>query len=57
MPLNEVSGEPTLLDKVATSLLEEWEVWEGNKVNPSYVATFVDMAKRVIRDFEVKERG
>lgn len=41
---------PTEVDRVAALLIETWETAEGAKVNPSYVATFVDMARAVIAD-------
>jgi hypothetical protein len=38
------------LDRVARLLMNEWERVEGKPVNPSYIATFVDMARVVIAD-------
>ena len=38
------------LDRVANLLMAEWERVEGAPVGASYVATFVDMARVVIRD-------
>lgn len=37
-------------DRVARLLMEAWEQAEGAPVGISYVATFVDMARAVIRD-------
>lgn len=56
MPCNE-SLPSTLVDKVAASMLQAWEDVEGKPINVSYIATVADMARAVIRDFEVKERG
>lgn len=44
-------GEPdTEVDRVARLLMGAWERAEGKRVNPSYVATFVDMAKVMVAD-------
>lgn len=38
------------LNRVSLLLIAEWERAERRKVNPSYVSTFVDMARVVIAD-------
>jgi len=45
-----------LIDKVAIAMIDEWEKKENTTVNVSYVATYADMARRVIKDFDVKEK-
>jgi hypothetical protein len=40
------------LDRVARLLIDEWERVEGVQINPSYVATFVDMARVILADRE-----
>lgn len=57
MPCNETPRPISIVDKVAATMLDEWARAEGDMPNISYIATFVDMARRVIEDFEVKERG
>lgn len=37
-------------DRIARVLMAEWERAEGKPVNPSYVATFADMARAVLDD-------
>lgn len=37
------------VDRVARVMLAAWEEAEGAPVNPSYVATFADMARAVLR--------
>lgn len=38
------------VNRVARLLCDAWEKAEGKKVNPSYIATFADMARAVIAD-------
>lgn len=52
MPLGEsrrpVSDEELLVIKICEIMMEAWEKAEGEKVNISYIATFVDMAKALV---------
>lgn len=48
-------GEPVSeVDRVARLLIAAWERAEGVTVSPSYVASFVEMAKVVVADTEVR---
>lgn len=40
------------VDRIAKMLIAEWERVEGEKVNVSYVATFVDMARVVVKEID-----
>lgn len=40
---------------IARTLMAAWEKAEGEKVNPSYVATFADMARAVDKKFGYAE--
>ncbi len=46
----DVDRERAELNRVSLLLIAEWERVERRKVNPSYVSTFVDMARVVIAD-------
>lgn len=50
MPLRNERPE-TIVDQVAKVMLAEWARVEGKGVNISYVATFADMARAVVREF------
>lgn len=45
-PIGDATSE---LDRLTRVLIAAWEAAEGRQVNPSYVATFCDMARAVMR--------
>lgn len=51
MPLEEASRKATLVDQVASTLMDAWEAAEGEKVNVSHIATFADMARAVVSEY------
>lgn len=42
-----------LLNDVAGTMLDAWEKSEGKPINVSYVATIADMARAVIKEYNL----
>jgi signal transduction histidine kinase len=49
-PTSASTSERTEVDRVARLLMDEWERVEGAAPTTSYVATFADMARVIVRD-------